>query len=129
MKSTVFIILSSIVILSLCGASQGQDISRIKQDGTECIFRARILEKTGDKAMVVTKTPTTEVKEKRILVLVTKDTKIGYQVHGSNPRWQDVAFNDLKEETHVLIKGFKVVEKEGDQEYIVVLTTQIEFSE
>ena len=129
MKSTVFVILSSIVILSLCGASQGQDISRIKQDGTECIFRARILEKTGDKAMVVTKTPTTEVKEKRILVLVTKDTKIGYQVHGSNPRWQDVAFNDLKEETHILIKGFKVVEKEGDQEYIVVLTTQIEFSE
>jgi hypothetical protein len=126
MKWLVFIVLSSIVIVSLCGA---QDISGIKQNGTECMFRARILEKTGDKAMVVKKTPITDVKEKRILVLVIKDTKIGYQVHGSSPRWQDVAFNDLKEETHVLIKGFKMLEKEGDQEYIIVLATQIAFSE
>lgn len=143
MKSSIFIVLSSLVILSLCGASQdisgtkqdggvGQDISRIKQDGTECTFRARILEKTGNKenpGLVVKKMPTTDVREKRILVLVTKDTKIGYQVHGPSPRWQDVAFNDLKEETHVLIKGFKVIEKEGDQELIVVLAEQIAFSE
>lgn len=129
MKSSVFIVLLSIVILSLCGVSQGQDISRIKQDGTECKFRARILEKTGDKAMVVKKTPITDVKENRILVLVITDTKIGYQVHGSSPRWKYVVFNDLKEETHVLIKGLKMLEKEGDQEYIIVLATQIEFSE
>jgi hypothetical protein len=128
-RSSIFIVLSSIVILSLYGASEGQDISRIKQDGTECKFRARIIEKTDAKAMVVTKTPTTEDKEKRILVLATRDTKIGYQIHGSSPRWQYVAFNDLKEETHVLIKGFKVVEQEGDHEYIVVLATQIEYSE
>ena len=128
-KSSVFIVLSSIVILSLCGPSQGQDISSIKRDGTECTFRARILEKTDDKAMVVKKTPSTEDKEKRMLVLVTKDTKIGYQIHGSSPRWQYVAFDDLKEETHVLIKGFKVVEREGDQEYIGILATRIEFSE
>jgi hypothetical protein len=129
MKISVSIVLSSIVIVSLCGAGASQDISSIKQDGTECTFRARILEKTGDKAMVVKKIPTTDVREKRILVLIAKDTKIGYQVHGPNPRWQDVAFNDLKEETHVLIKGFQVIEKEGDQEIIVVGATHIEFSE
>lgn len=130
MKSSVFIVLSSIVILFLCGASQ--DISRIKQDGTECTFRGRILEKTGDnenRGLVVKKIPTTDIREKRILVLVMKDTKIGYQVHGSRPRWQYVTFNDLKEETHIVIKGFKVIEREGDQELIVVLATQIEFSE
>ena len=132
------IVLSSILILALYGA--GQDISTIRRDGTEYTFRARILEKTtvavdkqGHKLkqhiLVVQKTPTTEVREKRILVLVTEDTKIGYQVHGSRPRWQYVTFNDLKEETHIVIKGFKVIEREGDQELIVVLATQIEFSE
>ncbi len=129
------IVLTSILILALYAA--GQDVSTIRRDGTECTFRARILEKTtADKgpglkphSLVVQKTPTTDVKEKRMLVLVTKDTKIGYQVHGPRARWQDVAFKDLKEETHVVIKGLKVIEKEGDQEYIVVLATQIEFSE
>lgn len=132
MKSSVFIVLSSIMILSLCGASMSLDISRIKQDGTECTFRGRILEKTGDnenRGLVVKKIPTTDIREKRILLLVMKDTKIGYQVHGPKPRWQDVAFNDLKEESHVVIKGFKMIEREGDKELIVVLATQIEFSE
>lgn len=123
-------VISSILFLALYCA--GQDISRIKQEGAECTFRARILEKTDNqehRGLVVEKTPTTDVKEKRMLVLVTKDTKIGYQIHGTRPKWQDVTFNDLKEEAHVLIKGLQVTEKEGEYEIIVVLATQIEPSE
>ena len=75
-------IISSILFLALY--CTGQDISRIKEEGTECAFRARILVKdTENLGLFVKKTPTTDVKERSMFVLVTKDTKIGYQVHGS----------------------------------------------
>jgi hypothetical protein len=123
-------VISSILFLAFYCAGQdiSQNISRIKQEGTEYAFRARIVEKTGDavnRGLVVEKSPTTDVKEMRMLVLVTKDTKIGYQIHGTQPRWQDIPFNDLKEETHIRILGLKVTEKAGDQEIIVVLATLI----
>jgi hypothetical protein len=120
------------MILSLLGASRDmQDLLKnIRRYGTEYTFRARILEKTDDKqGLVVRKEPTLTVMERRIYVLITRDTKIGYRVHGPNPTWRDLSYNKLKEENHVIIYGLKIIEKEGDREIMCVEAKRIEPSE
>lgn len=131
-KILVFIVFSSIAVFSLLGASQDiQDLLKdIRQHGTECTFRARILEKTDNKdGLVVQKTPAADIREKRIYVFITKDTNIGYQVHGSSPTWKSLSYNELKEENHVLINGLKMIQKEDNQEIIYVEAKRIEPSE
>jgi hypothetical protein len=131
-KISAYIVMSAIVMLSVMGASQDiQDLLKnIRRYGTECTFRARILEKTDDKnGLVVQKTPANDVKEKRIYVLITRDTKIGYQVYGPNPTWQALSYNKLKEENHVIIYGLKIIEKEGDRDIMFVEAKRIEPSE
>jgi hypothetical protein len=133
LKISVAIVFSAMVILSFVGASQDilQDILKdIRQHGTECTFRARILEKTGDKSgLVVQKAPATDAREKRIYVFITRDTKIGYQVFGSTPTWKALSFNALREESYVLIHGLKIIDKEDDPETMYVEAKQIEPSE
>jgi hypothetical protein len=132
MKILACIVLSTTVLLSLLGASQDiQDLLKnIRRYGTECTFRARILEKTDDKnSLVVQKTPANDVKEKRIYVLITRDTKIGYRVYGPNPTWKDLSYNKLKEENHVLIEGLKLIEKQDNQDIMFVEAKRIEPSE
>jgi len=131
-KISLCIVLSSIAMLSLLGASQDiQDLLKnIRRYGTEYTFRARILEKTDDKnGLVVRKEPTTTVTEKNIFVLITRDTKIGYRVHGSNPTWKALTYAKLKEESHVLIYGLKMIEKTANQEIMCVEAKRIEPSE
>jgi hypothetical protein len=131
-KISTCIVLSVIVILSLLGASRDmQDLLKnIRRYGTDYTFRARILQKTDDKnALIVRKEPTTTAMEKRIYVIITKDTKIGYQVHGASPRWKDLTYGKLKEESHVLIHGLKMIEKEAGQEIMCVEAKRIEPSE
>ena len=132
MKISAYIVLSAVVLLSLMGASQNmQELLRnIRRYGTECTFRARILEKTDDKnSLVVQKTPASDAREKRIYVLITRDTKIGYRVYGPNPSWRDISYNKLKEENHVLIEGLKLIEKQGDRDIMFVEAKRIEPSE
>jgi len=130
LKISVVIVSSIIVILSLVGASQDilQDILKdVRQHGTECTFRARILEKTDDKnGLVVQKTPATDAREKRIYVFITRDTKIGYRVYGPNPRWKALSFNDLREENPVLIYGLMIIDKEDVPETMYVEAKRIE---
>jgi len=131
-KISLCIVLSSIAMLSLLGASQDiQDLLKnIRRYGTEYTFRARILEKTDDKnALVVQKEPATTATEKRIYVIITKDTKIGYQVHGAYPMWKSLTYDKLKEESHVLIHGLKMIEKEAGHEIMCVEAKRIEPSE
>jgi hypothetical protein len=132
-KNSAFIFCSSIVVLSLLGASQDIQnfLKDIRQYGTECTFRARILEKTDDKnGLVVQKAPATDVREKRIYVLITRDTKIGYQVfYPQSTAWHNITYDDLKEENHVLINGLKMIEKEDNQEIMYVEAKRIELSE
>jgi hypothetical protein len=114
------------------GASQNiQDLLKnIRRYGTEYTFRARILEKTDDKnGLLVQKAPATTVTEKNIFVLITRDTKIGYRVHGSNPTWKALSYNNLREENYVLIHGLKMTEKENGQDFMYVEAKRIEPSE
>ncbi|MCJ7547773.1 MAG: hypothetical protein MUP30_13310 [Deltaproteobacteria bacterium] len=132
MKISACIILSAVAILSLMGASQDmQDLLKnIRRYGTECTFRARILEKTDDKnGLLVQKAPASTVMEKRIYVLITRDTKIGYRVHGANPTWKALSYDNLREENYILIHGLKMTEKEGDQDSMYVEAKRIEPSE
>jgi hypothetical protein len=133
LKISVVIVFSAIVILSLVGASQDilQNILKdIRQHGTECKFRARILEKTDDKnGLVVQKAPATDAREKRIYVFITRDTKIGYQVFGPHPTWKSLSYNDLREENPVLIYGVMVIDKEDVPETMYVEAKRIEPSE
>jgi hypothetical protein len=126
------ICLSAIVVLSLIGASQDiqELLKNIRRYGTECTLRARILDKTDDKnGLLVQKAPATTVTEKRIYVFVTKQTKIGYWVHGASPTWKALSYDDLKVEEHVLIHGLKIIEKEDGQELLYVEAKRIEPSE
>ncbi len=125
------ICLSAIMILSLIGASQDVDLlKKIRLTGTECTLRTRILQKTADKnELVVQKDPASTVTENRIYVFITRQTKIGYWVHGATPAWKALSYDDLKVKSHVLIQGLKIIEKEDDQDIMYVEAQRIEPSE
>ncbi len=125
------ICLSAIMVLSLIGASQDVDLlKKIRLKGTECTLRTRILEKTDDKnGLVVQKDPAPTVTENRIYVFITRQTKIGYWVHGASPTWKALSYDDLKVKSHVLIHGLKIIEKEDGEDMMYIEAKRIEPSE
>jgi hypothetical protein len=125
-------VLSAIMMLSIMGISQDtQDLLKtIRRYGTEYTFRARILDMADDKnSMIVQKEPATTVVEKRICVLITRETQIGYWAYEPSPNWKVLSYKALKEEGHVLIHGLKMIEKGTDQDIMFVEAKRIEPTE
>lgn len=119
-KISVFIVLSSILMISLYGFRD------IKREGVECKFQARIVDiekpPPDKKVLVVKETPVTKAKSKgkqqKIYVIVTKETIIGFE---SNT----MKFDDLRIEMSIWIEGFKIVEKEDGEEIVVIQAKRI----
>lgn len=127
-KVSVFIILASCMIVSLCGATYDKSRDNLR-DGTEITFRGFILEKQDNKkVLVVEKRPITDEKEKRIYIFITRKTKIGYTVFGPTPYWENVPYDHLKTEMTILIKGLKLLGK-NDRDLIRVMAESIELVE
>lgn len=122
MKALLIIACSAIVMISLCGFRDIISIrKKIMQEGDQCNFEARIVETEshkGGNTLVVEKKPVKEAIDKRIYVLVTGDTTIGYQKNS-------IKFKDLKVGMSIEIEGLKIVEKTSDQEMIVVYAKSI----
>jgi hypothetical protein len=127
-KVSVFIVFASCMIVSLCGATY--DMSRDNlRDGTEITLRGFILEKQDrERVLVVEKRPSTDEREKRIYIFITRKTKIGYTVFGPTQYWKNVPYDHLKIEMTVLIKGLKVLGK-NDRDIIRVKAESIELVE
>jgi hypothetical protein len=126
------IVFLTIMILAIIGASQdSQDVlKKIRVHGTDYTFRARILEKIpAENMLVVQKTNAANEMEKRIYVLVTSETRIGYWVYGAQRAWQPLAFKNLKRKEHIVINGRKMTEREDGLELIYVEAKRIEPSE
>jgi len=120
MKILLFICLSSFVLASLVGFRD------IKKEGVECKFRARIVDiekpPPDQKVLVVKRIrrsqAATKAKQGKIYVLVTGDTLIGFADSG-------MTFEDLYLGMGIEIQGFKVIEKQDEEEYTVVLAKRI----
>lgn len=117
----LFILLVSFMVASLVGFRD------IEKEGVACKFRARIvdIEKTPpDQKMLVvkeirrTQAATKEKHVKKIYVLVTSDTLIGFE--GSIMK-----FEDLRLDMGIEIQGLKVIEKQDEEENTVVLAKRI----
>jgi len=120
MRILLVICLSSFLLTSLAGFRD------IKKEGVECKFKARIVDiekpPPDQKVLVVKQIRRTQAaaqeKQRKIYVLVTSDTRIGFD--GSNMK-----FEDLRLEMGIWIEGFKVIEKEDGEENTVVLAIRI----
>jgi hypothetical protein len=116
-KSPLLLIFLSLLVIFLFGF---EDITR---EGVSCTFKARVInveppppDSKVTNVLLVEKTPVAEAWEKRIYVLVTEDTIVG----GGTEKIISL------EGTVVLIKGIKKMQKEDDQEVIVVEANSIE---
>lgn len=127
-KVSVCIILASCMIVSLCGATYDKSKDNLR-DGTKITFRGFILEKQDDKrVLVVEKRPSTDERDKRFYVLITRKTKIGYTVFGPTPYWKNVPYDHLKTEMTIVIKGLTVLGK-SNRDVIRVIAESIELVE
>ena len=76
MRISLFIALSSLIVISLCGF---QDI---KKEGVESKFQARIIDiekPPANKRMLIVKETPVKMANKDIYVFITDDTFIGFQ--------------------------------------------------
>jgi hypothetical protein len=117
-QSPMLLIILLLLVIFLFGF---EDITR---EGVSCTCKARVISVEPPppntkvlNVLLVEKTPSTEALEKRIYVLVTEDTIVG---GGGTEEITSL------EGTVVLIKGIKKMEKEDDQEVIVVEANSIE---
>lgn len=134
-----YCVLSLAVLFSIVGFRDSTS-EEIKKDGVKCTFKARIIETVTDpkgRGLVVIKKydikkgsrrgdkgEKTEGTAKRIYVLVTDKTEIGYTADGGKKI--SINFNDLKIDMSVVIEGTSVLQKVDDQEIIIVWAKSIE---
>jgi len=108
-KACVLFVLVSVLILPTSGFCN--DREKTVAHG----FKARVIENMAyqQSALIVEKTPAKKVIHKRILVLITDETKIGFGVNSIHPE-------DLAVGTSVVIKGDPRIEKAGDRSILIV---------
>ena len=135
----LYLIPVTLMMISLVGF---RDITNeIVKEGVKCEFKARIVEIVTNErgqGLVVEKKPNIakrkgnklggkndkiETSNKRMYVLVTGETTIGYTIDGFKKAFMD--FEDLEVEMSVMIEGIKVLKTVDDQEIILVLAKNI----
>ncbi|MBW2040079.1 MAG: hypothetical protein JRI46_10915 [Deltaproteobacteria bacterium] len=113
-KIYLLIVLSSILMISIFGFRD------INKEGVVFKFKARIIEKlTDQRGLVVEKTPITELREKRIFVLVTDKTIIGFKK-------RRVGLDDLQVGMSIVVVGTKVLEKVDNRKIMIVKAKKIQ---